>query len=84
MSIEFKQKPADPFAQLLETATMEEVMTLVAKEEGYTKKQLESSRTKLELNLVLTVHNLRGLSKERIEAMDLPPLVTEYLLRVKG
>jgi hypothetical protein len=30
------------------------------------------------------VRNLRNLGKDRIEKLGLPPVVTEYLLRVKG
>ena len=78
-----EQKTADdPFALLPDTATMEEVLRMVAKERGYTEDQLESTRTKLSQSLVVTVGNLRVLSKEHIIAYDLPDVVKIYLLRV--
>ena len=57
---------------------------MVAKKEGYTEEQLKSSRTKLDDSLIFTVGNLRVLSKERIEKLELPPVVTEYMQRVKA
>ena len=80
---ELEQKTADdPFALLPDTATMEEVLRMVAKEQGYTEDQLESTRTKLSQSLVVTVGNLRVLSKEQIIAYDLPDVVKNYLFRV--
>ena len=63
---------------------MEDALRMVAKAEGYTEEQLEPSRIKLEQSLIVTVHNLRVLSKEDIKELGLPPVVTRYLLRVKG
>jgi hypothetical protein len=60
----------------------------VAEEEGYSKEQKEKvvdpCLTKLEDAGVFTVRNLRGLTKEQITAYDLPDVVKNYLLRVKG
>jgi hypothetical protein len=77
-------KAADPFASLPDTATMEEVLHMVAEEEGYSKEEVKEVLAILHGKWVRTVHNLRVLSKERVEALDLPPVVTEYLLRVKA
>ena len=82
---ERKQKqPADTFALLPDTTTMEEVLRAVAEKEHYSKENWATPKLELLVaNEIFTVGNLRVLSKERIEGLDLPPVVTEYLLRVK-
>jgi hypothetical protein len=76
----------DPFAlQLLpDTAKMEEVLHMVAKERDYSEVEVTEVLAILHGKWVRTVGDLRVLSEERIEALDLPPVVTEYLLRVKA
>jgi hypothetical protein len=81
---ELKHKAADPFALLPDTAKMEEVLRMVAKERDYSKEEVKEDLAVLHGKRVRTVGDLRVLSKERIEALDLPPVVTEYLLRVKA
>jgi hypothetical protein len=77
-------KAADPFASLPDTAKMEEVLHMVAKERGYSLEEVQPVLAILHGKWVRTVGDLRVLSEERIEALDLPPVVTEYLLRVKA
>ena len=81
---ELEQKHADPFGSLPDSHAMEDVLSMVAKAEGYTEEEMQQVLAVLQGKWVRTVHNLRGLSKERIETLGLPPLITEYLLRVKG
>jgi hypothetical protein len=81
---EFKEKAVDPFASLLDAATMEEVLRAVAIERGYTDEDVKHVLDVLHRKWVHTVGDLRVLSRERIEALDLTPVVTEYLLRVKA
>ena len=83
--IELDLKTADdPFALLPETATMEEVLRVVAKERSFTEEEVQQDLAILHGKRVRTVGDLRVLSKERTEGLGLPPVVTEYLLRVKG
>jgi hypothetical protein len=63
---------------------MEEVLSAVAKEEGYSDERWHGHLELLAKKEIDTVGDLRVLSQERIEALDLPPVVTEYLLRVKA
>ena len=74
----------DPFALLPDTATMEEVLRMVAKEQSYTEEEVKLALAILHGKWIRTVGNLRVLSKERTEGLGLPPVVTEYLLLVKG
>ena len=57
---------------------------MVATKEGYSEEQVKSTRTKLNDSLIFTVGNLRVLTKEDVEKLGLPPVVTRYLLRVKA
>ncbi len=81
---DLQKKPADLFTSLPGTATMEEVVRMVAKEEGYTEEMVQQVLVVLQSKWVFTVHNLRVLSKEQIEKYGLPDVVTNYLLRVKA
>jgi hypothetical protein len=61
------------------------VLEKIAEEEKYTAANWAAPKLKvLADNEIFTVGNLRKLSQERIEKLGLPPVVTEYLLRVKG
>jgi hypothetical protein len=64
------------------------VLADIAKEEEYTKDQaqqvIDPCKPVLAKAGVFTVRNLRKLAKERIETLDLPSVVTEYLLRVNA
>ena len=62
---------------------MEEVLSTVAEEVDYTDDEVKEDLAVLHSKRVRNAKQLRKLSKERIEALDLPPVVTEYLLRVK-
>jgi hypothetical protein len=55
---------------------------MVAKEEGYSEERWHRHAKLLAEKEIDTVGNLRVLSRERIETLGLPPVVTEYLLRV--
>jgi hypothetical protein len=79
-----KEKAADPFASLPDAATMEEVLRAVATDVGYTEERWRKHAKLLGEKEIDTVYQLRALSRERIEALDLPPVMTEYLLRVKA
>jgi len=63
---------------------MEEVLRAVAKEQSYTEEDVQQDLEMLQAKRVRTVGNLRVLSKERIEELGLPPVVTEFMLRVKA
>jgi hypothetical protein len=63
---------------------MEDALRAVANERGYTEEDVKQDLDVLHGKRVRTVGDLRVLSRERIEALDLPPVVTEYLLRVKA
>jgi hypothetical protein len=52
--------------------------------EDYTKEEQLEVLGVLTKNWIRTVHNLRVLTKPRIDALGLPPAVTEYLIRVAG
>jgi hypothetical protein len=52
--------------------------------EDYTKEEQLEVLGVLAKNWIRTVHNLRVLTKPRIDALGLPPVVTEYLIRVAG
>jgi hypothetical protein len=61
------------------------VLEKIADEEKYAAKDWAEAKLKLLTeNEIFTVGNLRKLSKDRIEKLGLPPVVTEYLLRVKA
>jgi hypothetical protein len=45
---------------------------------------MRCSKTVLNAQRVRTVGDVRVLPKDKIEKLGLPPVVTEYLLRVKG
>jgi hypothetical protein len=62
----------------------QEVVRMVAKEEGYSEEREQQILTILQRKWIDTVGNLRALSKERIETLELPPVVTEYMQRVKA
>jgi hypothetical protein len=69
----------------MSSVCLQVVVKMIAKEENWS----DSTRSEhvaevLGDNWIDTVGSLRKLSKERIEKLDLPPVVTEYLLRVKG
>jgi hypothetical protein len=81
---EVKQKATDPFASLLGTARMMEVLLAVAKEGGYTKEDIEEDLAILDGQRVRTVHNLRALSEQDIKELRLPPVVARYFLRIKA
>jgi hypothetical protein len=81
---ELKHKAADTFASLPDTAKMEEVLHMVAKEEGYSKEEVQQDLDVLHGKRVRTVGNLRVLSEEDIKELGLPPVVARYLLRVKA
>ena len=57
---------------------------MVAKKEGYSEERGQQVLAVLNGKWVRTVGNLRALSKERIEKLELPPVVTEYMQRVKA
>ena len=57
---------------------------MVAKKEGYTEERWQNHAKLLAEKEIDTVGNLRALSKERIEKLELPPVVTEYMQRVKA
>jgi len=63
---------------------MEEVLRAVAKEQSYTEGDVQEVLAVLQGKWVRTVGNLRVLSKDDIELLGLPPVVTVYLLRVKA
>ena len=63
---------------------MQQVITMVAQDRGYTEDRWRRHVQLLAEKEIDTVHNLRVLNRERIEGLGLPPVVTEYLLRVKG
>jgi hypothetical protein len=81
---EFMPKAADRFASLPDNATMEMMLREVGKERGYTEERWRQHLERIAKKEIDTVGDLRALSPERIEALDLPPVVTEYLLRVKA
>ena len=62
----------------------QEVLRMVAKKEGYTEEEVQDDLAVLNGKRVRTVGDLRVLSKERIETLELPPVVTEYMQRVKA
>ena len=68
----------------MDETTVDELLQMVADEEGYTKEDMKQVVDALRGELVRTVHNLRVLTEKRIESLGLPSVVTEYLLRVKG
>ena len=74
----------DQITLFADTATMEEVLRAVAKEQSYTEEDVQQVLEMLQAKRVRTVGNLRVLSKERIEELGLPPVVTEFMLRVKA
>jgi hypothetical protein len=80
---EFAPKAADRFS-LPDNVTMEVVLREVAKERGYTKERWRQHLERIAKKEIDTVGDLRALSRERIETLDLTPVVTEYLLRVKA
>ena len=57
---------------------------MVAKERGYTEERWQNHAKLLAEKEIDTVGDLRALSKERIEKLELPPVVTEYMQRVKA
>ena len=57
---------------------------MVAKKEGYSEERWQNHAKLLAEKEIDTVGNLRALSKERIEKLELPPVVTEYMQRVKA
>ena len=75
---------ADRFSEYPDTATIEEVLLAVGKEEGYTDDRVASAVKILKDKWIDTVGNLRVLSKDDIEKLGLPPVVYRYMLRVKG
>ena len=80
---ELEQKTADdPFALLPDTATMEEVLHMVAKEQGFAEEEVQHDLASLHGKRVRTVGDLRVLSKEQIIAYELPDVVQNYLRRV--
>ena len=62
---------------------MEEVLRAVAEKEGYSEERWRKHLQLLADKEIDTAGNLRVLTEVRIEALGLPPVVTEYLLRVK-
>jgi hypothetical protein len=73
----------DPFAQYDDAIKMEEVVEAIAKERDYSEEEVTADVKTLLTARVKTVGDLRVLSVERIEKLGLPPVVTEYMLRVK-
>ena len=57
---------------------------MVAEERGYSEEDVQQVLAVLNSKWVRTVGDLRVLSKERIETLELPPVVTEYMQRVKA
>jgi hypothetical protein len=63
---------------------VQDVVQLLAEKEGYTEERWRHQAAVLATQEIDTVGNLRALSVKRIEALEVPPVVTEYLLRVKA
>jgi hypothetical protein len=57
---------------------------MVAKERGDSEEEVQDDLAVLNGKRVRTVGGLRVLSKERIETLELPPVVAEYMQRVKA
>jgi hypothetical protein len=73
----------DPFAAFGDETKMDEVIRAIAEERKYTDGDVESVLSILKPAWVRTVGDLRALSSDRVEKLDLPPVITEYLQRVK-
>jgi hypothetical protein len=73
----------DPFAAYDDSTRMEVVVQAIAKERSYSELRMGDHLSKLTELEIDTVGDLRSLSVERIEKLGMPPVVTEYLQRVK-
>ena len=73
----------DPFAAYDDKTKMEDVVRAIADKEEYDEEEIAPTLTILKQQLIKSVRNLRSLSVERIEQLGMPPVVTEYLQRVK-
>ena len=71
----------DPFSALANFVTMETVLEMVGKEQGFSEEKKDHYLKALDLR---TVGNLRVLGKESIGRLSARPVVVEYLQRVKA